>query len=204
MLLSTGLLIENAATLIPGPVVALKALQTLPALEGETLLVSGHCPIAQSIVQLAHQKKAKVISIIPSLPGEDEMREVMKQLGALACVSEEYAGTKSFQRLLQDLPRPKAFAHDHSLGELLRATSPLLGDGMKVVPFGSHKINNPQAVTPASIDRENMHQLINSAATLITEGRLKLLLERTDPAHFKDVIASVSHRNSYRRPIFVF
>eukprot|EP00817_Percolomonadidae_sp_ATCC50343_P000742 CAMPEP_0117424840 /NCGR_PEP_ID=MMETSP0758-20121206/5198_1 /TAXON_ID=63605 /ORGANISM="Percolomonas cosmopolitus, Strain AE-1 (ATCC 50343)" /LENGTH=312 /DNA_ID=CAMNT_0005208899 /DNA_START=159 /DNA_END=1097 /DNA_ORIENTATION=+ len=138
MEVDTEISLENASVIGGGPQTAYRMLEDFVNLQpGDTVIQNcSNSMVGQSVIQIAKQKGLRVISIIRT-PRTDqrELTEHLKQMGSEIVVSDEYAATSKFKKLISDLPAPK-LALNGAGGDTVRSMSNVMAKGGVVVTYG--------------------------------------------------------------------
>mmetsp|Transcript_29849 Transcript_29849/g.77046 ORF Transcript_29849/g.77046 Transcript_29849/m.77046 type:complete len:264 (-) Transcript_29849:290-1081(-) len=186
--------LDAALGLLLGPVQAKYALGKAKLSVSSVVVVHGSCPVAQSLVLMASAQKHKVVSVIPVRPGEEEMREVMKQLGAELCVSEEFAKSEDFSSVLADLPKPAA---------ILRTASEECAFPTSAIPAATKTLNFSEGKALEGVTGKDFQAVFDDSVAGMREGPVKVLLEKVEPWAFDQVVERVVKKESYRTPIVI-
>lgn len=186
-----------ASILGGAPVVAHCLLKNFVNLKrGDVLVQNGaNSTVGMSVIQLAKLSGIKTINIIRKRPDFTEVVEILKGLGGEMAVSEEYAATPQFRRLISDLPSPKLALNGvggSSATELAR----ILGPQGTMVTYGASS-RKPLTI-PSSVfihkdiqmkgfslttwikqrSPEERKNLLYQISELVEAKQLKLWLER--------------------------
>lgn len=75
---------------------------------GDVVLhAGGPGAMGMALSQVAAARGLRLVSVIRNRPGVDESVALLKEHGSFAAVSEDYARSAAFRKLLSDLPQPK-------------------------------------------------------------------------------------------------
>jgi len=128
---------EYLATLSVNPATAYRMLHDFVKLKpGDVIIQNGaNSMVGLSAMQIATNMGVKTINIIRKRTDYDELVERMKNYGGYMVISDDYARTPEFRKLIADLPKPKLALNcvgGASATEMLR----LLAPGGTMVTYG--------------------------------------------------------------------
>eukprot|EP01113_Clastostelium_recurvatum_P039307 TRINITY_DN598_c0_g1_i2.p1 TRINITY_DN598_c0_g1~~TRINITY_DN598_c0_g1_i2.p1 ORF type:complete len:368 (-),score=109.35 TRINITY_DN598_c0_g1_i2:39-1115(-) len=135
--ISKDIPVEYAATLSVNPSTALRLLTDFETLkEGDVVIQNGaNSMVGCAVIQIAKSRGLKTINIIRERPDFDATVERLKSYGGDIVVSEKYARTPQFKRLIADMTKPRLALNcvgGDSATELART----LAEGGTLVTYG--------------------------------------------------------------------
>jgi trans-2-enoyl-CoA reductase len=192
--------LDNAA-LIGGTVST--ALRLVSDFGGSKCLIqnAANTGVGQAVVQIAKARGIKTINIIPDSPESDNVTEYLQSLGADIVVTESYASSTKFSRLVADMPTP-SLGINGAGGDAATAVARTVGDGSTVVTYGgSAPVRVPTSVLVgkgvtlsgfslarwhASASQEERTTMVNEIASLAQNGNLQ---SKVTKLPFSDILS---------------
>jgi len=188
---------EYLATLVVNPATAYRMLEDFVQLkEGDVIIQNGaNSMVGTSVIQLAALKGVKTINIIRPRTDYDDLVEKLKGYGAYMVVTDKYATTPEFKKLISDLPKPK-LALNCVGGETATEMARLLTEGGTMVTYGGMSIRPVTIPTRSFIFNditlkgfwmsrwysnhsiEEKTKLLNTLIELVQDNKLRLWTER--------------------------
>jgi len=213
---------EYAAVLSVAPLTALRLLDDFAKLQpGDCIIQNGaNSTTGQAISQLAAAMSVHSINVIRPRPDQAAVVESLKQNGATVVVTDQYLGTTDYHRLVKELPRPKLALNGvggPSVLEMARTLAP----GSTLVTYGGMSRLPVQVSTSALIfndltlrgfwlakwaDANSLavrQAALDALAAMVTEGRLKLLLERHHLSDWKRALSRAQEPYKSRKPVML-
>ncbi len=193
---------ESAATLSS---VAAASLLLGDARSGDVVVHAGSPgSVGLALAQIAASRGVRLVSIIANGPGVDVAVALLKEHGAVAAVTADYARGSEFRRLLADLPRP-ALALNGLGGRAATDAARTLEAGGRLVTYAGRPFQIPSSLfidrgIVASgfslrkhlAHRQTAQQLVSGAEKL----SVKLLLEKFALSKFGAALAR--HEQPFR------
>jgi len=214
---------QYAATVSVNPCTALRLLDDFVQLKPGDVIIQngGNSMVGTAVAQIAYLRDVKTISIIRGTRHDfATVVERLKHLGSYMVVSEEYACTAQFRRLLSDMEKPKLALNcvgGPSSTELARH----LGDGGVMVTYGgmSHK---PITIPTSQLifkdiqlkgfwmsrwleehSLEERTKMLNTLFEMIRNNQLKLWMENWNMKRFFDALTKYKEQNRERKIVLV-
>jgi len=214
---------EYAATVSVNPSAAYRLLEDFVKLQaGDVIVQNGaNSTVGISVIQLAAQKNIKTINIIRDRSDFPETVERLKKLGGYIVVSEDYAKTPQFKRLLSDMPKPKLGLNGVG-GSSATEVARTLGENATMVTYGgmsSRPVTIPTSLfifrniqakgfwltkwaeTHPAAERAAM---LNSLFDMIRQDKLKLWLETHKFEKFQEALKRSQEPKRDRKVVLTF
>lgn len=193
---------ENAATL--SSVVAASLLLG-DARSGDVVVHAG-APgsVGLALAQIAASRGIKLIAVLTNGPDVDVSVALLKEHGALAAVTSDYARTAVFRRLLSDLPKP-SLALNALGGRAATDAARTLAPGGRLVTYSGGPFQIPasllidRGLTLSGFSLQKHLAQKQSAQQLVTAAEklnVKLLLEKFPLSKFAAALAR--HEEPFR------
>jgi len=193
--------VEYTATASINPCTAWRLLHDFQQLKEDDVIVQNgaNSSVGMSVIQMAAAKGIKTINIIREQRSDfAEVVERLKRLGGYIVVSDQYAQTPNFARLLNDLPSKPKLALNAVGGESATEMARILGDGGTLVTYGG--MSRKPVTVPTSLlifkdielrgfwlnrwianhSREEHEATIKQVLSFVREEKLKLWMETWD------------------------
>jgi len=211
---------EYAATVSVNPSAAYRMLEDFVTLKsGDVIVQNGaNSTVGISVIQLAAQRGIKTINIIRDRPDFADAVERLKRLGGYVVVSDSYAQTPQFKRLIANLPKPQ-LALNCAGGQAATDVARTLGENGTFVTYGG--MSNRPVTLPTSLfifrnisakgfwltkwaethSVEHRGKMLNSLFDLIRQDNLKLWLETHKFEKFFEALARSQESKKERKVV---
>ena len=176
-----------------------------PLKSGDVLLhVGSPGAVAMALTQLA-PKGVKVVHVIEALPGAEDAVALLKDHGAFAAVTDLYAATASFRRLLanENVPLVCNGAGGKAATEAMRR----LASGGRMVTYAGRPFDIPASLLiERNIQLHGFSLATRMTQELVTEAEkanVKLMIEKHPLAKFSGALARHEEPARHRKVVLM-
>lgn len=177
------------------------ALSLLKGADGIVIQNAANSAVGQAVIQIAKAKGIKTINIIPTTGDAETAVQHLKDLGGDIVVTEAYANTTNFKKLIADLPAP-SLGINGAGGASATTIARTVAEGANLVTYGgAAPVQVPTSVLVGkgitlsgfSLARDagsaaERAALVQEVAALVEDGALRSNVSVTA---FSDFIASL-------------
>lgn len=155
--------------------------------------------VGMAVAQLGAARGLRVVTIIGNAPASAEAIATLKEHGSYMAVTDAYARSAAFRKLLADLPVPRLALNGRG-GPAATDAARALAQGATLVTYGGAAVQVPASLLVArglrlegfSLQRttgDAAQRLVSEAEALVADGTVKLMQERFGLSQFAAALA---------------